>query len=319
MAQQRKEQGTPAGVTKTQEMAYEITVGEVMSTTIFTIRPDQTMADLSLLLRDNRISGTPVVENGKLLGMVSMADLVNALGNNQISALVREKMKTNVECLYSDELLVHCLAKFSKYGFRRYPVLNRNEELVGILTKGNIVEGLLKKLEIEYTQTESRINENEVGGRPAMRQFFEDVIADEISFCFKYYVEGQTLKSAGKAASELKHALKKLGVPAATLRRIGVATYEAEINLASYTSGGEILAQIEKGGIIVQAIDNGPGIPDVERAMQPGYSTAPDWVRELGFGAGMGLVNMKKCADEMDLTSSVPDGTRLTMKFHFKS
>jgi CBS domain-containing protein/anti-sigma regulatory factor (Ser/Thr protein kinase) len=317
MAQQRKEQGTPFGVTKTQEMAYEITVGEVMSTTIFTIRPDQTMADLSLLLRDNRISGTPVVENGKLVGMVSMADLVNALGNNEINAFVRDKMTTTVECLYSDELLVHCLTKFSKYGFRRYPVLDHNEQLVGILTKGNVVEGLLKRLEIEYTQTESKVNEDDQ--RPAMSQLFQDVIADEISFCLKYYVEGQTLKSAGKAASELKNALKKLGVTAPTLRRIGVATYEAEINLASYTTGGEILAQIDKGWIIVQAIDNGPGIPDVERAMQPGYSTAPDWVRELGFGAGMGLVNMKKCSDEMNLTSSVPEGTRLTMKFYFTS
>ena len=304
-------------MTKTQEMAYEITVGEVMSTTIFTIRPDQTMADLSLLLRDNRISGTPVVENGKLLGMVSMADLVNALGNNEINAFVRDKMTRTVECLYSDELLVHCLAKFSKYRFRRYPVLDHNEQLVGILTKGNVVEGLLKKLEIEYTQTESKVNEDDQ--RPAMSQLFQDVIADEISFCLKYYVEGQTLKSAGKAASELKNALKKLGVTAPTLRRIGVATYEAEINLASYTTGGEILAQIDKGWIIVQAIDNGPGIPDVERAMQPGYSTAPDWVRELGFGAGMGLVNMRKCSDEMNLTSSVPEGTRLTMKFYFTS
>jgi anti-sigma regulatory factor (Ser/Thr protein kinase) len=103
------------------------------------------------------------------------------------------------------------------------------------------------------------------------------------------------------------------------LRRIGIATYEAEINLASYTMGGEIRAQIEKWGIIVEAIDNGPGIPDVERAMQPGYTTAPDWVRELGFGAGMGLVNMKKCADKMDLKSSVSDGTHLTMKFYYAS
>jgi CBS domain-containing protein/anti-sigma regulatory factor (Ser/Thr protein kinase) len=317
MAQQGKEQGMQGRVTKTQEMAYEITVGEVMSTTIVSVRPDQTMADLSLLLRDNRISGTPVVEDGKLVGMVSIADLVNALSNNEINALIREKMKTELECLYSDELLVHCIAKFSKFGFRRYPVLDRSEELVGILTKGNVVEGLLKKLEIEYAQTELKINE--VSQRPAMRQFFEDVIADEISFSFKYYVDGQTLKSAGKAASELKHALKKLGVPAPTLRRIGVATYEAEINLASYTTGGEIQAQIEKWGIIVEATDTGPGIPDVERAMQPGYSMAPEWVRELGFGAGMGLVNMKKCSDEMDLRSSVPDGTHLTMKFYFTS
>jgi CBS domain-containing protein/anti-sigma regulatory factor (Ser/Thr protein kinase) len=298
-------------------MAYEITVGEVMSTTIFTVRPDQTMSELSLLLRDNRISGTPVVENGKLVGMVSIADLVNALSNNEMNALIREKMKIRVECLYTDELLVHCLGKFSKFGFRRYPVLNRKEELVGILTKGNIVEGLLKKLESEYARTETKISETRQ--RPTMRQFFEDVTADEISFSFKYYIAGQTLKDAGKAASELKNALKKLGVCPPILRRIGVATYEAEINLASYTKGGEIYAQVEKWGVIVEAIDTGPGIPDVELAMKPGYSTASDWVRELGFGAGMGLVNIQKCADEMDLKSSVPGGTHLTMRFYYTS
>jgi CBS domain-containing protein/anti-sigma regulatory factor (Ser/Thr protein kinase) len=317
MTRQGKERETPSGVTKTQEMAYEITVGEVMSTTIFTVRPDQTMSELSLLLRDNRISGTPVVENGKLVGMVSIADLVNALSNNEMNALIREKMKIRVECLYTDELLVHCLGKFSKFGFRRYPVLNRKEELVGILTKGNIVEGLLKKLESEYARTETRISETRQ--RPTMRQFFEDVTADEISFSFKYYIAGQTLKDAGKAASELKNALKKLGVCPPILRRIGVATYEAEINLASYTKGGEIYAQVEKWGVIVEAIDTGPGIPDVELAMKPGYSTASDWVRELGFGAGMGLVNIQKCADEMDLKSSVPGGTHLTMRFYYTS
>jgi CBS domain-containing protein/anti-sigma regulatory factor (Ser/Thr protein kinase) len=315
MAQQEKEQEPAGGVTKTQEMAYEITVGEVMTTKIVSIRPDQTMNDLSRLLRDNRISGAPVVQNGKLLGMVSIADLVNALSNNDMSVPVRGKMKGPVVCLYADELLVHCIAKFSSYGFRRYPVLNRKDELVGIITKGSIVEGLLRKLEIEYARTETRANE--ARQRPTIRQFFEDVIADDISFTFKYDVNGQTLNGAGKAASELKNALKKLGVCPPLLRRIGVATYEAEINLASYTAGGQIRAQIEKWGIMVEAIDHGPGIPDVARAMQPGYSTAPDWVRELGFGAGMGLANMKKCADTMDLQSSVPGGTHLTMKFYY--
>ena len=116
-----------------------------------------------------------------------------------------------------------------------------------------------------------------------MKKFFEDVTADEISFIFKYNVTGQSLKDAGKAASELKNALKKLGVCPPLLRRIGVATYEAEINLASYTKGGEIRAQVEKWGIIVEAIDHGPGIPDVERAMQAGVF---DCAR-LGAGTGV--------------------------------
>jgi CBS domain-containing protein/anti-sigma regulatory factor (Ser/Thr protein kinase) len=317
MALQGKDQGTLDRLTKTQEMVYELRVGEVMAPKMVTVGPDQTMAEFRIILRDNRISGTPVVENGKLVGMVSIEDLINALTGNAINTPVRERMKTKVECLYQDELLVHCIAKFSKFGYRRYPVLNRENELVGIITKGSIVEGLLKKLEIEYEQSESTAAVTRQ--RPTMRKFFEDVTADEISFTFKYNVEGQTLKEAGKAASELKNALKKLGVCPPLLRRIGVATYEAEINLASYTRGGEIRAQVEKWGIIVEAIDKGPGIPDVKQALQPGYSTAPDWVRELGFGAGMGLVNITKCADEMDLKSSVPDGTHLTMQFYYTS
>jgi CBS domain-containing protein/anti-sigma regulatory factor (Ser/Thr protein kinase) len=317
MELQGKEAGTPDRLTKTQEMVYELTVGEVMAPRMVSVGPEQTMSEFRLILRDNRISGTPVVENGKLVGMISIEDLINALTDNAINAPVREKMKTKVECLYTDELLVHCIAKFSRFGYRRYPVLNRQEELIGIVTKGSIVEGLLKKLEIEYEQSESKAAVTRQ--RPTMRKFFEDVSADEISFTFKYNVAGQTLKGAGKAASELKNALKKLGVCPPLLRRIGVATYEAEINLASYTQGGEIRAQVEKWGIVVEAVDNGPGIPDVERALQAGYSTAPDWVRELGFGAGMGLVNIKKCADEMTLKSSVPAGTHLTLQFYYTS
>jgi CBS domain-containing protein/anti-sigma regulatory factor (Ser/Thr protein kinase) len=316
MEQQGKEQGIPDRVTKTQELIYEITVGEVMTGEVFTVGPEQTMADLRVIMRDNRISGAPVVENGKLVGMISIEDLINALSDNEVAVPIRKKMTTNVECLYTDELLVHCIAKFSKLGYSRYPVLNRAGDLAGIITKGSIVEGLLKKLEIAYEQTE--IKANLARHHPTIQKFFEDVSADEISFIFTYHVAGQTLNNAGYAAGELKNALKKLGVCCPPLlRRIGVATYEAEINLASYTRGGDIVARVEKWGIIVQAIDRGPGIPDTELAMQPGYSTAPDWVRELGFGAGMGLLNIQKCSDEMELKSSVPEGTHLTLRFYY--
>jgi len=317
MAQQDNDQNMPDRVTKTQEMVYETTVGEVMASKVISVGPDQTMVEFRETLRDHGISGTPVVENGKLVGIASIEDLINCLTDNAIYEPVRAWMQTQVECLFTDELLVHCIAKFAKYGYHRYPVVNRDNDLVGIITKGGIVEGLLRKLEKEYEQSESKAAL--VRSCVSLQMLFEDVPADEITLSFKHNVEGQNLKDAGKAASELKNVLKKLGLSPRLLRRIGVATYEAEINLASYTQGGEIRAQVDKGGIMVEATDHGPGIPDVKLAMQPGYSTAPDWVRELGFGAGMGLLNMKKCADEMDLNSSVPDGTHLVMRFYYES
>jgi CBS domain-containing protein/anti-sigma regulatory factor (Ser/Thr protein kinase) len=315
MAKTGMEQGTQDRVTKTQELIYEITVGEVMVSKMVSARPEQTMSELRALLRDNHISGAPVVENDELVGMISIEDLINALTDNAINAPIRERMTGKVECLYVDELLVHCIAKFSKFGFRRYPVLNRENRLLGIITKGSIVEGLLRKLEAEYEQHEANVFAESL--QHTVRAFFEGVSADEIGLILSYRVAGQTMKDAGRAASELKNTLKRLGVGLPLLRRIGVATYEAEINLASYTEGGEIRARMGRDGIVVEAVDSGPGIPDVALALQPGYSTAPEWVRELGFGAGMGLTNIKKCADEMELKSSAPGGTRLTMRFHF--
>jgi anti-sigma regulatory factor (Ser/Thr protein kinase) len=109
----------------------------------------------------------------------------------------------------------------------------------------------------------------------------------------------------------LKTSLLRLGVHPQTARRAAIAAYEAEMNLVVFTEGGHIRARVEPRAIQLVVEDGGPGIPDIEQAMQPGFSTAPNWVRELGFGAGMGLVNIKKCSDQMQLNSTVGQGTRL--------
>ena len=92
---------------------------------------------------------------------------------------------------------------------------------------------------------------------------------------------------------------------------MAIATYEAEMNLVIYADTGHIYARVEPHQILVRVKDSGPGIPDIEKALKPGYSTAPEWVRELGFGAGMGLVNIRKCASKMGLRSTVGKGTHL--------
>jgi anti-sigma regulatory factor (Ser/Thr protein kinase) len=145
---------------------------------------------------------------------------------------------------------------------------------------------------------------------------FKDILADEVALVFGYLVAARDFARAGEAASGLKKTLGRLGLHPQIIRRVAVATYEAEMNIAIYSHGGEIVAELRPNRIKIEAMDKGPGIPDIEQAMQPGFSTAPDWVRSMGFGAGMGLPNIQSCADDMDLKSTVGVGTHLTVLIH---
>jgi len=180
--------------------------------------------------------------------------------------------------------------------------------LGGVITKGDIVRGLLKQLEIDYHEEEIH--------RYRASHIFEDIIADATTLIFQYKVSGQNFDRAGETSSGLKKTLNRLGIPPIIVRRIAIAVYEAEMNIVVFTSGGEITAQVTPKMIKIEAVDKGPGIADVQKALEPGFSTAPDWVRALGFGAGMGLPNIQKCADEMKLESTIGLGTRLEIMVH---
>ncbi|WP_418718838.1 ATP-binding protein [Candidatus Allofournierella merdipullorum] len=130
----------------------------------------------------------------------------------------------------------------------------------------------------------------------------------------EYTVPGDDFARAGEASADLKATLKKLGVPAAAVRRISIALYEGEINLAIHAGGGNIDVAIGDNDVEMVLSDQGPGIPDVEQAMQEGFSTASAEVRSLGFGAGMGLPNMKRYTDEFHIQSTVGVGTTITMR-----
>jgi len=132
----------------------------------------------------------------------------------------------------------------------------------------------------------------------------------------EFPVRGGDFKEAGKVAVQIKSILKKLGIDAEILRRAAIAAYESEVNIISYARMGKICLQVHPERIMMDVEDEGPGIEDLELAMRPGYSTASELIRELGFGAGMGLVNIKHCADEFELTSKVNQGTRLRILIH---
>ena len=130
-----------------------------------------------------------------------------------------------------------------------------------------------------------------------------------------YQVPGDDFSRAGEASSSVKRTLKELGFPPALVRRVAIAMYEAEINMVIHAEGGEVTAQITPEQIDIEFADVGPGIPDINLAMQEGYSTASADVRDLGFGAGMGLPNMKKYADDMQISSVLGVGTTVLLQF----
>ena len=135
----------------------------------------------------------------------------------------------------------------------------------------------------------------------------------------RYEVPGDGLSLAGRASAEVKRAPGRLGVDPAAIKRMAVATYEAEINMAIHAGGGQAEAEIVPGKIVVTLRDEGPGIADLELEMQEGYSTAPEHIRELGFGAGMGLANMKRNADELTIDSTPGAGTTIMIMIRLDS
>lgn len=130
-----------------------------------------------------------------------------------------------------------------------------------------------------------------------------------------YPVKADDMTAAGDVSARIKRHMKRLGIPSSIMRRVSVCTYEAEINLVIHSDGGQIDFEISEDRILVRARDVGPGIPDIDKAMTEGWSTASNEVRNMGFGAGMGLPNMKRNADDFHISSVVGEGTDISMIF----
>ncbi|MCU6761313.1 Serine/threonine-protein kinase rsbT [uncultured Roseburia sp.] len=134
---------------------------------------------------------------------------------------------------------------------------------------------------------------------------------------FKYEVDGEDFTRAGEASSDIKSKLKLMQIQPDIVRRVAIAMYEGEINMIIHANGGVIDVDVYPEKLTMILKDSGPGIKNIEQAMEEGYSTAPDEIVSLGFGAGMGLPNMKRASDEMDVSSTVGVGTTVTMTINF--
>jgi CBS domain-containing protein/anti-sigma regulatory factor (Ser/Thr protein kinase) len=295
-------------ISKLQELVREMRVSEAMTHDVVTVGRATSMRELGEILRTKRISGTPVVEDGKVLGIVSIEDFIKWLGKGPADVSIDAHMTRDVAVVRDDEPLIRAVRTLEESGFGRLPVVeSQSGALVGLVTKGSVIEGLLKKLEIDYHHEETK--------RSTGKWLFDDVSADNADLSLEYHVSGDDVKNAGTCSSRLRKTLTRLGAHPQALRRVAIATYEAEMNAAIHAGGGTITARVSPDEVVVVVEDSGPGISDIDEAMRPGFSTAAEWVRELGFGAGMGLQNIANCSDGMELTSEVGVGTRLEARF----
>ncbi len=133
----------------------------------------------------------------------------------------------------------------------------------------------------------------------------------------KYDISANDFVAAGEASSNVKNKLTQIGISSDIIKKAAISMYEAEINAVIHGNGGYAYVEISSDKVVINIVDFGPGIPDVDLAMKEGYSTAPDTVREMGFGAGMGLPNMKKYADKLEIDTEVGKGTRIIITVNF--
>ncbi|MEW5936259.1 MAG: CBS domain-containing protein [Candidatus Thermoplasmatota archaeon] len=281
---------------------------DFMSSPPITLPKDATMADAKALMRDHRITGIPIVdEKDRLIGLVTMENIIVALEKGHVDEPIEKHMIKDVIYLRDDMDVATVIEYLMTYGYRRYPVIDKNNKVVGVITNGDMVLHILERLGNVYLHDKRR-EEILAPGRSLLNP--ETFVSEE---CFSYDINSTDLDLAGQGSTLFKRFLQQQGFSPEDTRRASISLYEAEVNVVLHAYGkGKIRAYLKNGQVFMLVTDAGPGIEDIELAMQPGYTTAPDEVRERGFGAGMGLDNIRKYTDKLVILSSSA-GTKVEM------
>jgi CBS domain-containing protein/anti-sigma regulatory factor (Ser/Thr protein kinase) len=274
------------------ELIFKLKIKDVMTRTLLTAQPDSSLRQIQVIMKENGVTGVPITDGSRLLGMVSVDDIIRALDSGYIEERADRWMTRNLIVLEDDMPLSFGISYLDKYRFGRFPVLNKNTELVGILTSRDVIVALL----LEANKQVERLEEKRSGETVA-------AAAPDSGAYREFRTRTFDFENAGKASLEIKKILKEASVDPKLVRRVAVASYELELNQVVHSDGGTIGFHWDEEQITITADDTGPGIEDIEQAMQEGYSTANDWVRSLGFGAGMGLPNARRVSDEFDINS----------------
>ena len=301
--------GDARRISVAQVLVYELRVRDAMSRPPITAAPTDSLRMIQDVMRTRRISGVPITAGDALLGIISIEDIIKALTMGYIDEAADKHMARPVISLREHFSLVRAVAEFDRHEFGRFPVLDGNDRLVGIITRGDITGCLMHHLE--------RRAEEALAQEAALRATrAADDAANRV--VVRTHVRTGDYDSAGKISQRMRQVLRDRGIAPEIRRRAAVVAYEAETNIIIHSLGGEIVATIDPDMVSIEAVDVGPGIENVDQAMQEGWSTAGRLPRELGFGAGMGLPNIKRCSDKLTITSDSENGTRLRSEIYIR-
>ena len=273
------------------ELIYQMKVKDVMTRDIATASDGDTLRKIQQLMQARGITGVPIVNGSHLLGLVSVDDIIQAFDYGYIEEPAGKHMTTDLIVLEDDMPVSFAIQYFDRFKFHRFPVLNKSKELVGMVTNRDITTHLLVAINKEVDRLE--------------KKSLDDSAVCLLNEVQSFSIQRHDFERAGYASTQIKKYLKKAGVAPALIRRVSVAAYELEMNIVVHSNGGEIIAEFEPDKVVITARDFGPGIENVDLAMQKGYTTADEWTRSLGFGAGMGLPNVKSVSDDFSITSNL--------------
>ncbi len=294
------------------DIFQDLKASDIMTRNPVSLTPDKKVAQAKEMMRIKKISGIPIVNPDKTLaGIISIEDIITALEYGRINDRLEDVMTRRVISIAMDDNLAEIVDKFNTFKLGRFPVLEADGKLRGIIAREDILHGILEKFNLLYIHDTKRTT--------TLNQEFSLITGERLRVDeaeFHYNIDDSDITSAGTGAALLKQFLKKKGIDHEIARRVGIATYEAETNVVIHSrSKGDIYCFIRPDRIIVRITDMGIGIEDLDKAMTEGFSTASDYVREFGFGAGMGIPNMKRFADKLVILSERNGGTQVEIVF----
>jgi CBS domain-containing protein/anti-sigma regulatory factor (Ser/Thr protein kinase) len=297
------------------DIFQDLKVSDIMTDNVITLLPDRKISRAKEIMKIHQISGIPIVDSDKkVIGIISIQDIIHALEYNKVDEPLSSMMTTNVITIQPDENITQVVEQFNNFKVHRFPVVDDQGSIMGIVTRENVLHGIIEKFNNIYVHDQKRSSMLNSEISPLTGEHLDGDKAE-----YHYKIDDTDISTAGSGAALLQQFLKKREVDTDVTRKVGIVTYEAETNVVIHSKGeGDIFCFIKEDRIIVRVVDRGIGIEDLDKAMMEGFTTADEFVRGHGFGAGMGIPNMKRFSDKLVILSEKNVGTQVEVVFFLK-